>query len=152
MTVGRHTTPFFDFGGQFDPMAIATRYSIVSIAPEYASRADNSAKYIGTFGGLTVSGLFSFTNNGNEIPGNFTNGREYSFLTSYAAGGLSVAAAYDQSNNTAAASGQMIRRATAAAKYAMGQATGFVGYRWAHAYHGATIPGAKLANEGSNLY
>lgn len=152
LTLGRHTTPFFDFGVQYDPMAIATRYGIVAIAPEFASRADNSAKYVGTFGGLTVSGLYSLTNNGNEIPGNYTNGREISVVTSYATGGLALAAGYDQVNNTGTSSAQMIRRATAAVKYSRGPAAAFLGYRWANAYGGATLPGAKAANEGSNLY
>ncbi|MGO4157346.1 porin [Cupriavidus sp. YAF13] len=151
-TLGRHTTPFFDFGLLYDPMAISTRYGITSTAPEFGSRADNSGKYIGTFGGLTVSGLYSFTNNGNEVPGAFTNGREYSFLASYAAGPLAVGAAYDQANNTAAASAQMIRRATAAGSYTLGAAKAFLGYRWAKAYNGASLPGGQFANGGSNLY
>ncbi len=151
-TLGRHTTPFFDFGLLYDPMAISTRYGITSTAPEFGSRADNSAKYIGTFGGLTVSGLYSFTNNGNEVPGNYHNGREFSALASYATGGLSLGAVYDQANNTGDASAQMTRRASVAGSYSFGAAKVYGGYRWARAYDGATLPGAQGANGGSNLY
>jgi len=152
LTLGRHTTPYFDFGLLYDPMAISTRYGITSTAPEFGSRADNSAKYIGTFGGLTVSGLYSLTNNGTEIPGNFTNGREYSLLANYAAGPFSVGAVYDQANSTGDASAQLIRRATIAGSYATGPAKAYLGYRWAKAYNGATLPGGQFTNGGSNLY
>jgi predicted porin len=152
LTMGRHTTPYFDFGLIYDPMAISTRYGITAIAPEFGSRADNSVKYIGTFGGLMLSGLYSFTNNGNEVAGSFTNGREYSFLANYATGPFSVGAIYDQANNLGAASGQLIRRASVAGTYAIGAAKAFLGYRWGKSFNGATLPGAQLANSGSNLY
>ena len=151
-SLGRHTTPYFDFGLLYDPMAISTRYGITSIAPEFGSRADNSGKYIGTFGGLTVSALYSFTNNGTEIPGNFTNGREYSFSASYATGPLSIGAIYDQANNVGDASAQLIRRASAAGSYSFGAAKVYAGYRRAKAFNGATLPGGQFTNGGSNLY
>lgn len=121
-------------------MAISTRYGITSTAPEFGSRANNSGKYIGTFGGLTVSALYSFTNDGSEVAGNCTNGREYSFLANYSTGPFSVGAAYDQSNNAGASSARLIRRATAAGTYAFGNAKAFAGYRWARAYPDATLP------------
>lgn len=152
LTFGRHWTTFFDFGLAFDPMIIAGRYSILANAPEFASRADNSVKYTGKFGGLTVSGLYSLTNNGNEIPGNYTSGREIAALVSYATGPLSVGASYDQINNLGTSSDQLIRRATAAGTYAFGDGKVFLGYRWAKAYDGASLPGAQAANTGSNLY
>ncbi|MBR7540072.1 porin, partial [Mycobacterium tuberculosis] len=59
LTLGRHHTPFYDFGLAFDPLAISSNYSITSQGTEFQSRADNSVKYIGTFGGLTTSLLYS---------------------------------------------------------------------------------------------
>lgn len=152
LTLGRQQTTFYDFGLLYDPMAISTRYSITATAPEYAFRADNAVKYTGTFGGLTTSAFYSFTKDGNETPGNFTNGREYGFLASYAAGPFSVGAAYDQSNGLGGSSSQLIRRATVAGTYAFGPAKIYAGYRYAKAYNNATLPGAAGAqNTASNL-
>jgi len=161
LTLGRHTTPSYDFGLAFDPMAISSRYSIAAQDPFLgSSRADNSAKYIGTFGGLTVSGLYSFNNNNQEIPGNFTNGREYSFSAVYAAGPFSVGAVYDQSNRSAATAlttNNLIRRGAIAGTYAFGPAKVFAGYRYAKSFNGAVLPGAvsvtgvAAPNTASNL-
>ena len=156
VTLGRQQTLFYDFGLIYDPMAISTRYSITSTAAEFASRADNAVKYVGTFGGLTASALYSFTNNGQETAGKFSNGREYSAALSYAAGPFSVGAVYDQSNNVDNAAGvggsQLTRRAAVAGTYAFGPAKVYAGYRYAHGFNGATITGAPTANSASNLY
>ncbi|MDR3380864.1 porin [Cupriavidus basilensis] len=161
ITLGRQQTLMYDFGLIYDPMAISTRYSITSTAAEFASRADNAVKYVGTFGGLTASALYSFTNNGQETAGKFSNGREYSAALSYAAGPFSIGALYDQSNavdtNNAAGvqtvSGtQLTRRAAIAGTYAFGPAKVYAGYRYAHGFNGATITGAPTANSASNLY
>ncbi|MDF3833702.1 porin [Cupriavidus basilensis] len=161
LTLGRQQTLMYDFGLIYDPMAISTRYSITSTAAEYASRADNAAKYVGTFGGLTVAGLYSFTNNGQEVAGQFRSGREYSVSASYAAGPFSVGAFYDQTNSVGvgAANAALIRRASVAGTYAFGPAKVYAGYRYAKAANGASLPGATinngataLTNTGSNLY
>lgn len=152
LTLGRQQTTLYDFALVYDPMAISTRYSSTSQESAFAGRADNAAKYTGTFGGLTVSALYSFTNNGNETAGNFTNGREYGFLASYAAGPFAIGAAYDQSNGTGAASAQLTRRATVAGTYAFGPAKLYAGYRYAKAYNGANLVGSPtVANTASNL-
>jgi predicted porin len=41
LSLGRHQTPFYDFGLQFDPMAISNKYSITAQDAAFASRADN---------------------------------------------------------------------------------------------------------------
>ena len=158
LTLGRQQTLFYDFGLVYDPMAISTRYSITSIAPEYASRADNAAKYVGTFGGLTVAALYELPEQRQRNPGVFSAGREYGFTAMYGAGPFSVGATYDQSNgSTAASAGQSIRRASVAGTYAFGPAKVYAGYRWAKGYNGATLPGAVASAPGSvvstaNLY
>ncbi|WP_235844880.1 porin [Cupriavidus agavae] len=176
LTLGRHQTPLYDFGLAFDPMAIATNYSITSQDAGFASRADNSLKYIGKFGGLTGTLLYSQgTNTGGtantvggvgyqgtagEVPGNYKLGRAYSASLIYAAGPFSVGAVYDETNlgiNTAAQSDAKIRRASVAGTYAFGPAKVFAGYRWAKGVDGAVLPGAVAIGQannatGSNLY
>lgn len=173
LTLGRHQTPFYDFGLAFDPMAIASNYSITSQATEFQSRADNSIKYIGKFGGLTGSLLYSQgTNTGaaatsatvyqgtaGEVPGNYKLGRSYSASLIYAAGPFSLGAIYDETNpGIATLSGDAkIRRASVAGTYAFGPAKVFAGYRWAKAQDGARLPGGTLADgtiaaTRSNLY
>ena len=155
LTLGRHTTPFYDFAVAYDPMAISSRYSIASQDPFMGSaRADNSVKYVGTFGGLGVTALYSFNNNNQEVPGNFTNGREYSLAANYAGGSFSIGAAYDQANQSAATALQtnrLIQRAGVGGTYAYGPAKIYAGYRYAHAFNGASLPGSTVVNTASNL-
>ncbi|AQV95820.1 porin [Cupriavidus necator] len=163
LTLGRHQTPFYDFGLQFDPMAISTNYSITAQDGTFAQRADNSVKYIGTFGGLTASALYSFgagLNNGNlgsngEVPGTSKLGREYSVNLTYAAGPFAVGAVYDETNlGVVATPDAKTRRASVAGSYAFGPAKVFAGYRWAKGYDvGGVLPGVLAGNKNSsNLY
>jgi len=166
LTLGRHQTPFYDFGLNYDPMAIASNYSITAQAPEFQQRADNSLKYIGTYGGLTGALLYSFGQNtgaggAGEVPGNYHLGREMSASLSYTGGPFSVGAIYDETNvGTLANDSAKIRRASVAGTYAFGPAKVFAGYRYAHALGGAVLPGATLAGQAlpqanvnvSNLY
>jgi len=176
LTLGRHQTPFYDFGVQFDPMAISSKYSIISQDGAFTSRADNSIKYLGTFGGLTVNALYSFgwntggaantttpslSSTAGEVPGTWKIGREYSLGLSYAAGPFAVGAIYDETNQGVLSTPDaVIRRASIAGNYAFGPAKAFVGYRWAKGVDlGAIpfVPGANLqaltgAKASSNLY
>ncbi|CAG9179149.1 Outer membrane porin protein [Cupriavidus laharis] len=179
LTLGRHQTPFYDFGLQFDPMAIASNYSITAQDGAFQSRADNSLKYMGTFGGLTVNALYSFgwntggqpvvvngvtvAGNNGEVPGTWKIGREYSVGLTYAAGPFAVGAVYDETNQGFANNvnpDATLRRASLAGTYAFGPAKLFAGYRWAKGVDMGTIPflgntslqaisGAKAS---SNLY
>ncbi|GAB7549152.1 porin [Cupriavidus sp. PET2-C1] len=155
LTLGRHTTPFFDFGGKYDPLWIISRYSSASQDPFMGSaRADNSIKYKGNFGGLSLTGLYSFNTNNQEVPGNFTNGREYSVSASYEVGQLSVGVIYDQTNRssaTALTTNNLVRRSALAATYDFGQVTLSAGYRYAHAFNGAVLPGVTLKDTVSNF-
>ncbi|SPA27430.1 porin [Cupriavidus taiwanensis] len=167
LLLGRQQTAFYDFGLIYDPMAISSRYGILAQDAAFASRADNTVKYIGKFGGLTASAFYSFNNNGQEVAGAFRRGQEYGAMLNYAAGPFSVGAAYDEVHGTTTgtaaapvdASGQRIRRATVGANYAFGPAKVYAGYRWAKAADGAALPGqvATAANPlgingTSNLY
>ncbi|EHP39055.1 porin [Cupriavidus basilensis OR16] len=161
VTLGRQQTPLYDFGLQFDPMAIATNYSIIGQDAGFTSRADNSVKYAGTFGGLTARALYSFganTGGGSfgEVPGSPKIGQELSAGLTYAVGPLAAGATYDETNlglaSTGALTGAKIRRATVAGSYVFGPAKMYAGYRWAMALDGATLPGNLGANNVSNLY
>ncbi len=171
LTLGRQQTPFYDFGLQFDPMAIANKYSITAQDAAFSSRADNSVKYIGTFGGLTASALYSFgANTGagalGEVPGSAKLGREFGANLTYAAGPFAIGAAYDEQNLASAnVLGQVvnpdatIRRASLAGSYAFGPAKVFAGYRWAKGvdlgalpFQGQNIQAITGAKASSNLY
>lgn len=172
LTLGRHQTPLYDFGLQFDPMAISTNYSITTQDGALASRADNSVKYIGTFGGLTTALLYStgastvgtanvYQGISGEVPGSYKTGREYSASLIYSGGPFSIGAVFDETNlgnptgfDTTRAK---IQRASLAGTYAFGPAKVFAGYRYAHALDNARLPGGTLANgvvaaNVSNLY
>jgi len=154
LTLGRHTNLFYDFGVNFDPMAIAGRYSLGAQDNFIGSgRADNSIKYLGTFGGLGVQALYSFNRDGSEQAGLNKLGREWSLGATYAGGPFSVGAVYDQSYQTTALTGPAVdnkeQRAALAGTYAFGPAKLYAGYRWYKANF-ATVAGN--GNLRSNLY
>jgi predicted porin len=172
LSLGRHQTPFYDFGLTFDPMAISNKYSITAQDAAFSSRADNSVKYIGTFGGLTASALYSAgANTGagalGEVPGSAKLGREFGANLTYAAGPFAIGAAYDEVNlaSAGAVAGSVVnpdatlRRATAAGSYAFGPAKLFAGYRWAKGvdlgalpFLGQNVQALTGAKASSNLY
>ncbi|MGA3948794.1 porin [Ralstonia nicotianae] len=159
LTLGRQQNLLYDFALAYDPMAIAGRYSITAQDQFMAGRADNAIKYIGTFGGLSVSALYAFNRDGQEVAGVNKLGREWSLGANYAAGPFGLGVVYDQSNGTApstasfaaqnAAADNKEQRATIAGTYAFGPAKLYAGYRWYHANF-ATVAGA--GNLRSNLY
>jgi len=152
VTLGRQTNLLYDFTTKYDPMALTSRYSILSQDAAMGGRADNAIKYMGTFGGLTASALYSFNNNGQEVAGNNKVGREWSAGVNYAAGPFSVGAVYDQMNGSDITTADIkVQRATVAGTYAYGPAKVFAGYRWRHA---TGLTTAALANDEtrSNLY
>lgn len=160
LSLGRHQTPFYDFGLAFDPMSISSNYSITSQGTEFQARADNSIKYVGTFGGLTATALYSTGANtvgtvsqyggiSGEVPGSYKTGREYSASLVYNGGPFSVGAVFDETNQgqnpyTTTLGSAKIQRASVAGSYAFGPAKVFAGYRYAHALQGAVLPGSVL--------
>lgn len=159
LTLGRQQNLLYDFALAYNLMAIAGRYSITAQDAFMAGRADNAIKYIGTFGGLSVSALYAFNRDGQEVAGVNKLGREWSLGANYAAGPFGLGVVYDQSNGTAASNASFAaqnaaadtkeQRATIAGSYAFGPAKLYAGYRWYHANF-ATVAGA--GNLRSNLY
>lgn len=161
VTLGRQTSVLFDNGGQFDPMYIIPRYSLIQQDVAMASRADNSIKYVGNFGGLKAEALYSFgadssTVNGSEIPGNPRIGREIGGSLSYSAGIFGLGIAYDQvsTGTTTTRPDALVRRAVLDGTVAIGEATIYAGYRWAKAYDGAVLVGypSGQSSPRSNLW
>ena len=159
LTLGRQQNLLYDFSLIYDPMAIATRYSLASQDAYFSGRADNSLKYVGTFGGLSVSALYSFNRDGSEQAGLSKLGREWSLGANYAGGPFSIGAVYDQSNGVAGSAttfaaqsllaDQKEQRATIAGTYAFGPAKLYAGYRW----YKTNFPlGNQAGNLRSNLY
>ncbi|MGO4330263.1 porin [Cupriavidus sp. 2TAF22] len=153
LLLGRQQTALRDFGNLYDPASLADHYGILGIAPEFGARADNAVKYVGRFGGLTASALYSFQSNGSEVGGSAVFGRDYGAYLSYAEGPVSVGVAYDDAHvGTPGNQAPVLRRYAVAGTYAAGPAKVFAGYRLAKAFNGATLPGAQAANAGSSFY
>ncbi|CAG9168475.1 porin [Cupriavidus respiraculi] len=132
VTLGRQQNALYDLFGAFDPMAVGPRYSLNSVDSLFNGRADNAIKYTGKFGGLTATGFYSFGRDGNgEVPGEAKVARNFGGGLSYAVGGFSVGAAYDQFQGaTVALQDRAAKRAAFGTAYAFGSAKVFAGYRW----------------------
>lgn len=151
--LGRQQTSIREFGSAYDPTVIADRYGVLSIAPEFGSRADNSVKYVGEFGAFSAQAFYAFQSNGNEVAGSNVFGREFGTFINYASGPVSVGVAYDDLHvGTAANQAPVLRRLAVAGTYTVGNLKAFAGYRLATAYDGARLPGAQSADAGSNFY
>ncbi|SDD91993.1 Outer membrane protein (porin) [Cupriavidus sp. YR651] len=132
LTLGRQQNALYDLFGAYDPMAVGPRYSLNSVDSGFNGRADNAVKYTGKFGGLTATGFYSTgRDNNGEVPGDYKAGRNFGLGASYATGGFSVGAAYDQYQGaTSALSDRAVKRAAIGTAYDFGVAKVFAGYRW----------------------
>lgn len=152
LTLGRHMTPMYDIGVQYDPMGISTRYSIGVQDDVFQSRADNSLKYTGRFGPVTAKLLYSFGADGTsgvngEVPGSPKVGREYGASLAYESGPLAIAAVYDeQDGKTVATKDDHTRKAALVGTYVIGPVKSYLGYRYGRIH---TAPNAATS---SNLY
>lgn len=144
VTLGRQNNLVYDFGIQFDPMAVASRYSLGAMDGDLGGstgRADNAIKYRGTFGGLTASAIYSTGwNNNGEIAGDRKAGTEYGVGLTYANGPFALGAVYDEKRGGAGVSDQKGRKAAAAGSFAFGPAKAFLGYRYAKSTIGIAAP------------
>jgi predicted porin len=125
LTLGRHQTVLYDFSLTYDPMAIATRYSVLMHDKWMSGRADNSLKLTGKLGAVYY-GLFYSTGYdskaGGEIPGDYKAGRNWSAAAGYDAGPLSARVVYDEvRGSTVATDDNRERRASIGASYNFGR-------------------------------
>ncbi|MFS8978831.1 porin [Cupriavidus necator] len=151
VTLGRQQNALYDLFGAFDPMGVGPRYSLNSVDSAFNGRADNAIKYTGKFGGLTATAFYSFgRDNNGEVPGEFKVAKSYGGGLSYAAGGFSVGAAYDQFQGaTVALQDRSAKRAAVGTAYAFGDAKVFAGYRW---LLDGGVSSATAASTRSNVY
>jgi len=135
LTFGRQRVPMYDFSVRYDPLGY-TIYGLKQTDAQFTGRADNSVKYRGGFGGLSVEALYSTgydatIADGGQVPGEFKVGREIGAAVQYASGPFAAMVVYDLRNGTSVAtqSGKE-QHLAAAATYRLGKVKGFVGYRW----------------------
>lgn len=162
LSLGRQNSVLYDQAVVFDPMGASSRYSTLSVDYAMAGRVDDSAKYVGVLGPVTVAAMYSTrydTGYGSEVPGAELTGRYFGGSLTYTGGPFAASLSYEQRNsNTVATSTGTERRATAAATYAIGGLKAFAGYRYLQASR-AFLPANPIlvTNSGSqsssaNLY
>lgn len=157
ITFGRQYTSMLEALANFSPAAMATLYEPVVAQVGNAYREDNTVKYTGTFGPLSVGahwsfgigptygspGGFNISGNG-EVPGQFRRDSGYGAQATYRAGSFATTASYDQVNPGINSGGTFVgtgtaRKAAAAVSYAFGPALVMGGYRWGK----ANVPGGQ---------
>jgi len=119
VTLGRQINTLYELFVPIDPFRYAT-YGLLAHDAQFVNRADNSVKYTGNFGNLTVLGLYSAgydstIANGSEVPGNMRVGQEIGAGASYTVGKLGMVLAYDQRRGTTVGTQSNVER-----RYAMG--------------------------------
>ena len=157
VTLGRQDAPIYDFAKTYDLMGVAARYSITSMDPVFSQRIDNSIKYLGQFGGLTVEATYSTgwdAGFGGEIAGASKAGREIGGQLAYALGATSLALAYDQTQGSSVASQDLSNKNLAfGAATALGPVKLVAGYRWARSQYGGSAGSTALTTAlRSNMY
>lgn len=150
VTLGHQNNILYDILINYDAMAVSPRYSIFMMDAMTAGRYDNTAKYTGKFGGLTVTGLYSFARGtslgggaiAGEAPGDPGSDRAMSAGVEYSTGNVGMTVIYDEQQGIRGLAGQSSaqrdRRLAMAATYTWTQAKVFAGYRWLNGDIGAT--------------
>ena len=157
VTLGRQNNILYDILINYDAMAVSPRYSIFMMDTMTAGRYDNTAKYVGKFGGFTVTGLYSFARGtslsggaiASEVPGNPQSDRAISGGVEYNAGNVGATVIYDMQQGTAGIAGQnpsqKDQRLAVAGTYKFSNAKLYAGYRWLNGNIGttATVPSRR---------
>lgn len=164
LTFGRQYTSMLDALANFSPTAMSTLYEPVIAQLGAAYREDNTVKYTGTFGPLTVGAHWSFgvgstfsspggtfISGAGEVPGQFRRDSGYGAQATYRAGPFAASTTYDQVNPGITVGGTFLgagtaKKAAAAVSYAIGPVLFMGGYRWGN----ASLSGQSLVRD--NLY
>jgi predicted porin len=119
--LGRQSTEGFNLFGDLDPLTVAN-YS-ANMWPYFLTqaRASNVVSYSGNFDGLAVGASYGFGGQAGDISAD----SYWGIRTSYTRGALMIGAVYQNVRDANARSQQMWG---AAARYAVGPATLFLGY------------------------
>lgn len=150
VTLGRQDAPIYDFAKTYDLLGVSARYSITSMDPVFSQRIDNSLKYLGTFGGLTVETSYSTgwdAGLGGEVPGASRAGRQFGGQLAYDAGKFGLAMAYDQTQGSSAGSQGLANKNLAfGATTAFGALKLVAGYRWNRSEYGGANGSTALTS------
>lgn len=138
VTLGRQYTSMFDALANFSPTAFATQYEPVIAMTGLNFRSDNTAKYTGVLGPITLSAHWSFGNGvfGNgEVPGQFSRDSGYGTGIYYLSDRFGLGVGYDVYHPSMTAFGDpgvgRTQKAAVAASYSFGQTVKLMGgYRW----------------------
>lgn len=142
LTLGRQNNTLFDMFVPLDPLRYAL-YGVLAQDAQFVNRADNSIKYTGEFGNLTIVGLYSTgydstIANGGEVPGNIRVGQEIGAGASYTIGRLGVVVDFDQRRGTSIGTqGNVERRYATGLVWSSGPFTAMAGYRFLQGTLGA---------------
>ncbi|MDF3834348.1 porin [Cupriavidus basilensis] len=135
ITLGRQYNILGDIFIPLDTTRYAT-YSVLSHDTHFSGIADNTIKYTGNFGNLTLSAMYSAgydstISGGSEVPGAPRVGQEIGAGASYTAGRLGMALVYDQRRGTSLATANSVERRYAAGLiYTSGPFIAVAGYRY----------------------
>lgn len=142
--LGRQYSSLLDVMANFVPLALSPLYESTPALAGPQFREDNTVKYKGEFGGLVAEAHWSFgagtptylgvplSGGGNgETPGHFRDNTAYGAGLSYSSGPFGIGLAYDQWNPAVTAGNAMaFKKAAVGARYTIGPALLFAGYRW----------------------
>jgi predicted porin len=135
----------FDGLASFVPAAFATQYEPTVLVAGANYREDNTIKYSGQFGPVTVGAHFSVgaglalpaavgvatpIGGSGENPGSARRDSAYGVAVTYASGAFGATAGYDQWNPTIGTTSGTVKKALVAASYSFGVAKVMGGYRW----------------------
>jgi predicted porin len=142
---GRQYTSLFEGLSNFTPTRYASTYDPVAWQLGINYREDNTIKYLGAFGPVTVAAHYSFGvgvpligatplagGGAGETPGAFRDNNGYGAAVTYLNGTFGATLAYDEWH-PAVTSGQqgVARKLGTAVSYASGPFKAMLGYRWA---------------------
>jgi predicted porin len=133
LTGGRHDTFMNDWMSKYNAFGNAT-FSGKRMDDAFSDRADQSLKYVGRFGNVSVGTMYSFGWNNDQHPADKRRGRLMSVGVRYAASGLDTAVLYYRKHadkpGSHANSDNREDRVVLGASYQMGSVTVSGGHRW----------------------
>ncbi|WP_133650437.1 porin [Paraburkholderia flava] len=150
VTLGRQQNLLYDMIIRYDPMRFGSSYSAIAHDAVLTGRADNSAKYMVEFSGVTLAAMYSngydsTITGGAQVPGHTKVGREYGAGARYAAGPFDVALVYDQRQGTSIASADdTARRLSIGASYKFAKTELYAAWRLLQQTVGAAQTHANL--------
>lgn len=133
LSLGRHNSLMIDWMSKYNPFDNAN-FSIKRPDAAFSDRIDNSVKYVGKIGPVSVGGYYSFGWNNEQVWDDKTRGRLFGAGLRYAENGLDAALLYHSKNadspKTGATSDNREDRIVAGLSYEFDGFKLYGGYRW----------------------